>query len=168
VESSQAVRFWNRDKRKYLKRSAIFCHLLFTISVLMTSGVATGQRKSVETFTNVSASHTTEACGLSSHRSRLIHVTAFSRSYFLFRPGTPLRSHPGNDSNWGHMALESVAAILERTALTTIQDCYELALLNEILMAVPMPREQRRSHLPRLFRDLVSLSHDFRHERPVH
>ena len=58
-------------------------------------------------------------------------------------------------ANWGQMALESVATILERTALTTIQDWYELAALNEILMAVPMSREQRCSHLPRLFRDLV-------------
>jgi hypothetical protein len=57
--------------------------------------------------------------------------------------------------NWGQMALESVATILERTALTTIQDWYELAVLSEILMAVPMSREQRCSHLPRLFRDLV-------------
>src|ERR1700730_3934284 len=57
--------------------------------------------------------------------------------------------------NWGQMALESVATILERTALTTIQDWYELSVLNEILMAVPMSREQRCSHLPRLFRDLV-------------
>jgi hypothetical protein len=28
--------------------------------------------------------------------------------------------------DWGQMALESVATILERTALTTIQDWYEL------------------------------------------
>jgi hypothetical protein len=58
-------------------------------------------------------------------------------------------------ANWGQMALESVAAILERTALTTIRAWYELALLNEILMGVPMSREQRCSHLPRLFRNLV-------------
>jgi hypothetical protein len=58
-------------------------------------------------------------------------------------------------ANWGQMALESVATILERTALTTIQDWYQLAVLSEILMAVPMSREQRCSHLPRLFRDLV-------------
>jgi hypothetical protein len=58
-------------------------------------------------------------------------------------------------TNWGQMALESVATILERTALTTIQDWYELALLSDILMAVPMSSEQRCSHLPRLFRDLA-------------
>src|SRR5580693_7432536 len=58
-------------------------------------------------------------------------------------------------TNWGQMALESVATILERTALATIQDWYELAVLSEVLMAVPMSREQRCSHLPRLFRDLV-------------
>jgi hypothetical protein len=58
-------------------------------------------------------------------------------------------------ANRGQMALDSVATILERTALTMIQDWYELALLSEILMAVPMSREQRCSHLPRLFRDLV-------------
>jgi hypothetical protein len=58
-------------------------------------------------------------------------------------------------ANWGQMALESVATILERTALTTIQGWYELAMLSELLMVVPMPREQRCSHLPRLFRDLV-------------
>jgi hypothetical protein len=32
-------------------------------------------------------------------------------------------------ADWGQMALESVATILERTALTTIQDWYELAVL---------------------------------------
>jgi hypothetical protein len=53
------------------------------------------------------------------------------------------------------MALESVATILERTALTTIQDWYELAVLSELLIAVPMSREQRCAHLPRLLRDLV-------------
>jgi hypothetical protein len=58
-------------------------------------------------------------------------------------------------ANWGQVALESVATILEWTALTTIQDWYELAMLNEILMAVPMSRVQRCSHLPRFFRDLV-------------
>jgi hypothetical protein len=58
-------------------------------------------------------------------------------------------------ANWGQMALESVATILERTALTTIQHWYELPVLNEILIAVPMSRERRCSHLPRLFRDLV-------------
>jgi len=62
----------------------------------------------------------------------------------------------GQGVNWGQMAPESVATILERTALTTIQDWYELAVLNGIIMAVPMSREQRCSHLPRLFRDLVS------------
>jgi hypothetical protein len=58
-------------------------------------------------------------------------------------------------ANWGQMAIESVATLLERTALTTIQDWYGLAVLNEKLTAVPMSREQRCSHLPRLFRDLV-------------
>ena len=58
-------------------------------------------------------------------------------------------------ADWGQVALESVATILERTALTTIQDWYELAVLSEILMAVPMSREQRCSHLPRLLLDLA-------------
>jgi hypothetical protein len=53
------------------------------------------------------------------------------------------------------MTLESVATVLERTALTTIQDWYDGVLLDERLMTVPMSREERCSHLPQLFRDLV-------------
>jgi hypothetical protein len=52
--------------------------------------------------------------------------------------------------------LESVATIIERTAITVTQDWYERALHNEILMAVSVSREVRCSHLPRLLRDLVS------------
>jgi hypothetical protein len=57
--------------------------------------------------------------------------------------------------NGGQMSLESVATILERTVPTTIQDWYERAVLDETLMAVSMSREQRCSHLPRVFCDLV-------------
>jgi hypothetical protein len=56
---------------------------------------------------------------------------------------------------WGQMAQESVATILERTVTTTIENWYELALLDSRLMAVPMSREQRCAHLPQMFRDLV-------------
>ena len=56
---------------------------------------------------------------------------------------------------WGQMAQESVATILERTVSTTIEDWYQLALLDAGLMTVPMSREQRCAHLPQMFRDLV-------------
>ena len=55
----------------------------------------------------------------------------------------------------GRMAQESVATILERTVSTTIENWYQLALLDARLMAVPMSRERRCAHLPQMFRDLV-------------
>ena len=55
----------------------------------------------------------------------------------------------------GQMAQESVATILERTVSTTIENWYQLALLDARLMAVPMSRERRCAHLPQMFRDLV-------------
>jgi hypothetical protein len=52
--------------------------------------------------------------------------------------------------------LESVATVIERTAITVIQDWYERALHNETLMAISVSRDVRCSHLPRLLRDVVS------------
>jgi DNA-binding response OmpR family regulator len=51
--------------------------------------------------------------------------------------------------------VETVAAILDRETGSTIQDWYEHIETEELVMAVPMTQEQRCSHLPQLFRDLV-------------
>ena len=51
--------------------------------------------------------------------------------------------------------VESVAAILERTAQSSIKDWFERVQLEEKLMAVPLSYEQRCAHLPQIFRDLV-------------
>jgi DNA-binding response OmpR family regulator len=50
---------------------------------------------------------------------------------------------------------ESVAAILERSSSSIIQDWYEHIETEELLMNVPMTREMRCSHLPQLFKDLI-------------
>src|SRR6202046_4410759 len=51
--------------------------------------------------------------------------------------------------------VESVAAILERSFLKTIDDWYERVQTEESLMAIPMSYEQRCNHLPEVFSDLV-------------
>ncbi|MDP9049883.1 MAG: response regulator [Acidobacteriota bacterium] len=51
--------------------------------------------------------------------------------------------------------VESVATILERTTKSTIQDWYARAQKDEAVMSVAMTFEQRTSHLPQVFRDLV-------------
>jgi CheY-like chemotaxis protein len=58
--------------------------------------------------------------------------------------------------------VESVAAILERSAPDSIQDWFEHVLLEKRLMAIPLSRDQRCSHLPQLFRDLVTRLHSFK------
>jgi len=50
--------------------------------------------------------------------------------------------------------VESLAAILVRTAEDSIADWYEGVEKEDILMEVPMSRESRCKHLPQLFRDL--------------
>jgi CheY-like chemotaxis protein len=52
--------------------------------------------------------------------------------------------------------VESVAAILERTTLDTIQRWFERVELESRLMGVPMSYEHRCGHLPLLFLDLVN------------
>jgi DNA-binding response OmpR family regulator len=52
--------------------------------------------------------------------------------------------------------VETVAAILERSAESTIGDWYRLIETDEKVMSVSMSYEQRCCHLPQLFRDLVS------------
>lgn len=52
--------------------------------------------------------------------------------------------------------VESVAAILERTAQDTIQEWFERIQTDEKLMSIPMSFELRCGHLPQVFRDLRS------------
>ena len=52
--------------------------------------------------------------------------------------------------------VETVAAILERSAESTIGDWYRRIETDKKVMAVSMSYEQRCGHLPQLFRDLVS------------
>jgi CheY-like chemotaxis protein len=58
--------------------------------------------------------------------------------------------------------VESVAAILERSAHSTIQDWFERVQLEESLMAVPLSRELRCFHLIPVFRDLVGRLRSFK------
>ncbi|HTD96247.1 MAG TPA: response regulator [Edaphobacter sp.] len=51
--------------------------------------------------------------------------------------------------------VESVAAILERSVESTIQDWFELVQMEEKLMAIPLSFELRCGHLTQVFRDLV-------------
>jgi DNA-binding response OmpR family regulator len=51
--------------------------------------------------------------------------------------------------------VESVAAILERSAESTISDWYELVEKEESLMAIPMTFQLRSGHLVQVFQDLV-------------
>lgn len=51
--------------------------------------------------------------------------------------------------------VESVAMILERSVENIIEDWYKQIQTEPSLMAVPMTRELRCGHLPKLFRDLV-------------
>lgn len=52
--------------------------------------------------------------------------------------------------------VESVATILERAAPGCIEDWFERVQLEDSLTNVPLTREQRCSHLPQVFRDLVA------------
>jgi DNA-binding response OmpR family regulator len=58
--------------------------------------------------------------------------------------------------------VESVAAILDRAAESTIQDWFARVEREETLMALPMSQELRCGHLPQLFRDLVARLHSFK------
>jgi DNA-binding response OmpR family regulator len=53
-------------------------------------------------------------------------------------------------------AVETVAAILERSAENTIGDWYKCIETDKKVMSISMSYEQRCGHLPQLFRDLVS------------
>jgi hypothetical protein len=55
----------------------------------------------------------------------------------------------------GLMAPESVATILERETQTAIQTWFELVEKNMELACIPLTREQRTGHLPKLFQDLI-------------
>jgi CheY-like chemotaxis protein len=52
--------------------------------------------------------------------------------------------------------LESVGTILERSALECIEEWFEQVERDDKLMKVALTREQRCSHLPQVFRDLVA------------
>jgi YesN/AraC family two-component response regulator len=58
--------------------------------------------------------------------------------------------------------VETVATILERTTETTIQEWFRHILEDEKVMAVPLTYEQRTSHLPQVFRDLVNRLRSFK------
>jgi len=58
--------------------------------------------------------------------------------------------------------VESVAAILERSVHSTIEDWFERVQLEKSLMAVPMSRELRCFHLPAVFSDLVARLRSFK------
>ena len=52
--------------------------------------------------------------------------------------------------------IESLAAILERTTGSTIQEWYKLILKEKLVMSVPMSHDLRCGHLPQLFRELTA------------
>ena len=52
--------------------------------------------------------------------------------------------------------VETVATILERSAPEIIRDWYKHIETEQALMAVPMTEQERCSHLPQVFRDLVN------------
>jgi CheY-like chemotaxis protein len=60
--------------------------------------------------------------------------------------------------------VETVATILERSVLKTIDDWYERVQTEESLMAVPLSYEERCGHLPEVFSDLV---HRLRSSKPI-
>jgi len=51
---------------------------------------------------------------------------------------------------------DSMAAVLERTSGSVIQDWYKLILAERFVMSVPLSRELRCGHLPQFFRELVA------------
>jgi hypothetical protein len=64
----------------------------------------------------------------------------------------------------GTRQIETVAAILERTTGSTIQDWFRRVQREEKLMSVSLSFEQRCSHLPMLFSDLI---YRLRSQRPI-
>jgi CheY-like chemotaxis protein len=60
--------------------------------------------------------------------------------------------------------VETVAAILERSVLKTIDDWYERVQTEESLMSIPLSYEERCGHLPEVFSDLV---HRLRSSKPI-
>jgi CheY-like chemotaxis protein len=58
--------------------------------------------------------------------------------------------------------VESLATILERTATSSIDDWYAAVEMEEVLMAIPLSREDRCRHLPQVFRDLALRLHAFK------
>jgi hypothetical protein len=53
------------------------------------------------------------------------------------------------------VAPESVASILERETQSAIQTWFELVETNAELACIPLTREQRTGHVPKLFQDLI-------------
>jgi DNA-binding response OmpR family regulator len=58
--------------------------------------------------------------------------------------------------------VETVAAILKRTTVSTIADWFAFVETDEKVMSVPLTYEQRTSHLPQVFRDLVHRLNSFK------
>ena len=56
----------------------------------------------------------------------------------------------------GSQVIETVATILGRSSKDCIEAWFEQVQLDDKLMAVPLTREQRCSHLPEVFRDLIT------------
>jgi hypothetical protein len=53
-------------------------------------------------------------------------------------------------------AIETVAVILQRSVETTIREWFDRIRADEQVMAISMTFEERTSHLPQMFKDLVS------------
>ena len=52
--------------------------------------------------------------------------------------------------------VKTVAAILQRSAETTIREWFDRIRTDRKVMAIPMTYKQRTSHLPQIFRDLLA------------
>ena len=61
-----------------------------------------------------------------------------------------------SDGPTGSQIVETVATILERSTPECIEAWFEEVQRDNKLMKVPLTREQRCSHLPQVFRDLVA------------
>ena len=69
-----------------------------------------------------------------------------------------------SDGPSGAGPVETVATILERSTQECIEEWYEQVIHDSKLIKVPLTHEERCSHLPQLFRDLVAR---LREDRPL-
>lgn len=61
-----------------------------------------------------------------------------------------------------HRHIESVAAILERSVQATVAEWFKRIQQEEKLMAIPLDREQRTGHLPKVIIDLINRLRSFK------